>query len=37
MHDTEFELIENIIEQHMTAAKEMTINAIAAISEAGKP
>lgn len=37
MKDHEFELIEHIIDQHLTSAKEMIVNAIAAISEAGQP
>ena len=36
MQDYEFELIENIIEQHLASAREMIVNAIAAISEAGQ-
>lgn len=36
MDDDNFELIEHIITQHLESARDMIINAIAAIGEAGK-
>lgn len=36
MQDSEFELIEQIVEQHLKSVQEMIMNAIAAISEAGQ-
>jgi len=36
MDDTEFELMEQTIRQHMESATEMIINALFGISEAGE-
>lgn len=35
MTEAEFELVEHIITQHLESARDMIINAVAAISEAG--
>lgn len=36
MTEAEFELVEHIITQHLESARDMIINAVAAISEARK-